>query len=648
MSIIFGICKPLGDSTTRQEVVHFSAATERYAAEGTEIAVSGRTGMGMQHYRTHERASLETGPAVDETGNMIALDGRIDNHKELREQLGLSDPRTPDSLIVLAAFRRWGNACFSHLIGDWALAIWSAAEQTLYLARDHAGTRSLYFRNLDGVLQWSTYLETLVGAATAPVIDDEYVVRYLSSRPLRDITPYKHIRSVPPAHSLAIRDERVSTRCHWDPAAPRRIRYASDQEYDEHFLALFQQAVARRTGTGAPILAHLSGGMDSTSIVCMSDHLRRQQGQTTEELLDTLSFYDDTEANWDERSYFSLVERSRGKTGVHIRTSLLDRTCLPEDPSNGVSLLPGRDSASAQHESHLMQAISARPYKVILAGMGGDEVLGGVPAPDPELATLLMSGHFVKFISRSIAWCLPSRSPLIRTIGGVLASTIQLYRGEPINSNSIPTWIHKELLARSSMCDKDYSAIRNRHRATPLAICNGSAWWAVMETLPHLRPSILTRHEYRYPYLDRDLVEFLFAIPREQLIQPGRRRYLMRRALQGIVPREILERRRKAFISRAPLLALKDANASIQKLFANSLAAERSWIDVEAFSSVLSGTVETNDPRWVMPLATTVAFELWLQSALRRLVPDASAQPRKITLATELSGQDPRWARSPA
>ena len=602
--------------------------------------------MGIQHYRTHERSNLETGPAVDEPGNMIVFDGRIDNHSELREQLELRDASTPDSLTVLAAFRRWGKSCFSHLTGDWALAIWSVSEQTIYLARDHAGTRSLYFRSEAGVVQWSTYLENLVAASPAPAIEDEYVLRHLSGIPMRDITPYKHIRAVPPAHYLAIQASEISMQCHWDPMAARKVHYRSDQEYDEHFLSLFQQSVARRTGPGAPILAHLSGGMDSTSIVCMSDHLRRQQGQTTDELLDTLSFYDDTEPNWDERPYFSLVENTRGKAGVHFRTSSLDRTSLPEDASNGASLLPGRDSASAQHERNLMQAISARPYKVILSGMGGDEVLGGVPAPDPELATLLLTGHLVQFTSRSIAWCLPSRSPLTRMMSGALVSTFRLYRGERIDSDSIPIWIDRELPTRGSMSRKDYSTMWNRLHAFPLAICNGSAWWSIMETLPHLHPGILARHEYRYPYLDKELVEFLFSIPREQLVQPGRRRYLMRRALHGIVPQKILERRRKAFIGRAPLLALREAKTTIQNLFTNSLAVRRCWIDDKVFDSVLSRTVETNDAQWVMALTKTVSLELWLQSANPHLALDAPEHPYKITLAPELSGQDPHWAKS--
>ena len=84
---------------------------------------------------------------------------------------------------------------------------------------------------------------------------------------------------------------------------------------------------------------------------------------------------------------------------------------------------------------------------------------------------------------------------------------------------------------------------------------------AIAQTPP---PSII-RREYRYPYLDWDLVEFLLCVPREQLVRPGRRRYMMRNALKGIVPAEVLERRRKAFITRSPLLALQSARERIVK-----------------------------------------------------------------------------------
>jgi asparagine synthase (glutamine-hydrolysing) len=113
----------------------------------------------------------------------------------------------------------------------------------------------------------------------------------------------------------------------------------------------------------------------------------------------------------------------------------------------------------------------------------------------------------------------------------------------------------------------------------PSAIFAGRAWLSVLESLPSLNPEFFSRYEYRYPYLDRDLVDFLLRVPREQLVQPGRRRAMMRRALAGIVPEEILERKRKGFIARQPLAVLQNSSTAIRALFADPLVAANGWVD---------------------------------------------------------------------
>ena len=134
-----------------------------------------------------------------------------------------------------------------------------------------------------------------------------------------------------------------------------------------------------------------------------------------------------------------------------------------------------------------------------------------------------------------------------------------------------------------------------------------------METLPHLFPQLLLRPEYRYPFLDKDLVNYLFSIPREQILRPGRRRSLMRRALANIVPHEVLERRRKAYQLRAPLYALQQAHDVVEKLFANSMLADAGLIDITALRQSLRRTAE-GDPAWWQAVLRTIALELWLRS----------------------------------
>jgi asparagine synthase (glutamine-hydrolysing) len=615
MSIIFGIRKPEGDLVEVHQLLRLALATERWAPDNTFVQVKGRVGMGFQPYHTHRRSSLEAQPVVDDLGNMVTLDGRIDNHKELCELLEVHEPNASDSTIVLAAFKRWGEKCFSNVVGDWAITIWSEVERTLYLARDHAGTRTLYFHFESEVCLWSTHLESFCFDGKAKTLDDEYVACYLSNCPVRDLTPYRGVRAVPPAHVVLVRDGRIYRTAHWAWMAKQTIQYRSDSEYEEHFIDLFRQSIARRTGMGdAPILAQLSGGMDSTAIVCMSDHIRRSTAPDSE-LLDTLSFYDDSDPNWDERPYFSLVERQRAKTGIHLNLSFLQRTFQPHDTSGGSYPLPGADGYTLHLEQLLYEEAWRHGYRSILSGIGGDEVLGGVPDALPELADCLVSGNIVRLLQRSLEWCLIDRSPIVHSLLFTVKYAFSLYT-RPLSrrKQSVPQWVSARLARLCAENVRNDLVGTRRFGIAPHCIDNGLAWWSIMESLPHLVPTLLARPEYRYPYLDRDLVSYLFSIPREQLLRPGRRRSLMRRALAGIVPPEILERRRKAFQLRGPLSAIRQSRKKIDLLLSTSTIARAGFVDPKQLSATLELIASGNATQWWQALMRAIAFELWLEA----------------------------------
>ena len=614
MSIIFGICKPVGNMVTEQELQSLAASTRRYASEGTFMRVKDRIGMCFQPFHTAERSRLESTPNVDFRGNVLVFDGRLDNHKELKHELQVGNHDISDSSLILAAFMRWHETCFSRLIGDWALALWSGADQVLYLARDHAGTRTLFFQEREGTIQWSTYLETFFASGTPQSLDKEYAACFLASIPIRDRTPYKGIRAVLPAHYVVVQGNKVTTKPHWSWMAEDSLCYKSDVDYEEHFLRLFKTAVERRTCLGEPVLAELSGGMDSSSIVCMSDHIRRERGATPGDFLDTLSYFDDTEPNWNEMPYVSIVEARRGKVGVHAKTSYMYRTFEPLDPSQGVCLFPGAHSSAIEREMRFRECIAGPGYRVILSGIGGDEVLGGVPTPSPELADYLVSGNLLLLLRRTTQWCLASRTPLIHMLFNTAKFALNLYREPHADLAKLPPWLNPEVRKLCIDLTRKDTPCRQRSGVGARAIANGRTWWAILETLPHLTPLFLTRLEYRYPYLDRNLVDFLFRIPREQLVRPGRRRSLMRRALKDIVPTEIIERRRKAFLSRGPLALICNSQQKIEELFAHSLSASCGFIDQQKLHAALELTVRGKDPRWWSNVLRVVGFELWLRS----------------------------------
>src|SRR5271163_557897 len=190
MSIIFGMRKQNGALVSEEDVLQLGAATARYGRDSTAIRNSGRIGMGVQVSHSYRRSRLGSGPFCDPRGNLISVDGRLDNYKELSAELQMDNTRTSDTVLMFEAFLKWGSACFSRFTGDWSLVLWSVDEGALYLARDHAGARSLYFCLEDGVASWSTYLDGLATEAKRRDIDDEYVASYLGGLPARDLTPY--------------------------------------------------------------------------------------------------------------------------------------------------------------------------------------------------------------------------------------------------------------------------------------------------------------------------------------------------------------------------------------------------------------------------------------------------------------------------
>jgi len=205
---------------------------------------------------------------------------------------------------------------------------------------------------------------------------------------------------------VLIRAGKQTVSKHWDFDPSKKIRYRADGEYEEHFRAVFAEAVRRRLRSDSPILAELSGGMDSSSIVCIADTIIAGGAAETPRL-DTVSYYDDSEPNWNERPYFTKVEEKRGRTGCHIDFSSHGRAKIDSD--NGrLAVTPGSGSRA---DERLIARMTPQGNRVVLSGVGGDEVMGGVPTPTPELEDLLARGQFRTLAHQLQVWALNKRKP---------------------------------------------------------------------------------------------------------------------------------------------------------------------------------------------------------------------------------------------
>src|SRR5258705_7505288 len=254
---------------------------------------------------------------VDERTEVLHWDGRLDNREELLLQLrDWLRGETSNAAIARAGYQRWGTKGLVHLIGDWSLVVRDHANRTTILASDFAGVRPLYYYVRHGQVQWSSRLQSLVEATGISDLDEQYVAGFLMFGGYPNRTPYKGIHSVPPGHAVCVSSEGTSIRRFWEMPTGDVIRYRSERRYEEQLRALFREAVAVRLQTDAPVLAELSGGLHSSSLICMANDLIRS-GAVSAPRLNGVSL---VWRNSLDEPFIREVESHCRIEGVHIST----------------------------------------------------------------------------------------------------------------------------------------------------------------------------------------------------------------------------------------------------------------------------------------------------------------------------------------
>jgi asparagine synthase (glutamine-hydrolysing) len=564
-------------------------------------------------FHTTNESRRETQPHVTSSNAVITWDGRLDNRADLIQQLrNVVTIASADVAIVAAAYEHWGSDCIAMLIGDWALSLWDPHTHSLILAKDPIGTRHLYYCFGRNQVTWSSILDPLVLFASKTFkLEEEYIAGWLSFFPTTHLTPYVGIHAVPPSSLALIRAGTHTIRKYWDFDPSKRIRYNTDSEYEEHFRTVFAEAVRRRLRSDRPILAELSGGLDSSSIVCMADILiARGVAETSK--LDTISYYDDSEPNLNECPYFTKVEEQRGRIGHHIDFNTRE-FFKRESEIDGFTLFPSASRRPNRAAKEFMNCITSQGNRVVLSGIGGDEVTGGVPTPTPEIQDLIATASFRALAHQLKVWALNKRKPWFHLFFEAAREFLPAALvGIPRNRRPAP-WLNPAFVNRNRASLHGYESRLKLFGALPsfranLNALDGLRRQIECDVLPS-QPS----YEKRYPYLDRGLLEFLYAIPRQQVVRAGQRRSLMRRALVGIVPEEVLERKRKAFVARAPMAAISNEWASLVEISRNMVSASLGVVNQESFSQSLQ-KARNGQAVPLVPLMRTVYLEFWLRS----------------------------------
>jgi asparagine synthase (glutamine-hydrolysing) len=613
MSIQFGRWNFEGAPPAPEHLEKARELMKAYGPDGDRAYSAGGVDILYSALHSTKESRAERQPHVTRSGAVLTWDGRLDNRAEFIALMSDALPaNSPDVAIVAAAYERWGTRCFARLLGDWALSIWDPSDRSLTLSKDAIGIRPLYYSVENDQITWSSILDPLVLFAHRKLeLEEEYIAGWFSSFPATHLTPYTGIRSVPPSCFVRLGPKRKTTTKYWDFDPANQIHFVTDAEYEERFRTVFAMAVERRLRADATIVAELSGGLDSSSIVCMADTLIAR-GAAHSPRVDTLSYYDDSEPSWNERPYFSKVEERRGRAGCHVDVSAPNLFRFPGEGDRFAAMPGSAGRPPGEVGRQIAACLESQASRVVLSGIGGDEVTGGVPTPTPELMDLLARAHFGQFAHQLKVWALNKRKPWFHLAAEAARGFLPpALAGTPQHVRPVP-WLAARFVERHRSALTGYPARIRLFGSRPsfeenLATLDALRRQLACSPLPSEPP-----FEKRYPYLDRDFLEFMYAVPREQIVRPGQRRSLMRRALSGIVPDELLRRKRKAFVTRSPFTAISrdwtDLAESAKHMVSNTLG----FVDAKVLLETLTKAHQSQEVAIVM-LVRTFAVEFWLR-----------------------------------
>jgi asparagine synthase (glutamine-hydrolysing) len=472
-------------------------------------------------------------------GSVCSWDGRIDNRQALLSQTGLSADCT-DAVVVHELYARYGVAGLGKAVGDWSLVIWDALRREIVLASDFAGIRPLYYHRAANGVFWSSSLDDMVRWTGSGALDADYAASFLVRGKAAGRTPYAGILPAPAGGAVSVSEVKTAARAFWTLPIDRRVQLRDEREYEERLRDLFREAVRSRMAVGAPTCAELSGGLDSSSIVCMADRLRRETPGSAPELV-TFSY---THENSPDEKFIREVERVCRVTARH-----LDLEGLPWPCDTGGSL----PALWEPRFLELRRRMADLGAGVLLTGQLGDFAMGNTHDDQGHVADCLARGRFGEAARAAYRWGRAVQAPVYPILwrgmreawfGWIPPLEPRAAVGAMPESgeDSLPAQVRERFreLETERLADDAW-----RH-APPGRRLRFRAISEVLQCRTLQAPEPLQHISYTHPYAHRPLLEFMLAIPGNMVARPDEPRRLMRRAFAEILPAPVLARKSKA------------------------------------------------------------------------------------------------------
>jgi asparagine synthase (glutamine-hydrolysing) len=631
VSGIIGIWNRNGEPVDPAVLNRMSRAVAHRGRDGGGEWLSGAVGFACRLDWVTPEETSEAQPSIHPSGAVLVFDGRLDNRDELLAECRGSTVhvRSPDTALVLEIYVRFGDRFAEHLNGDFALALFDPRQQKLFLVRDAMGVRPLYYCQAGSTLLFASEIKALLVHPQVVARPDENQLAELLlggyPQDNRGLTFFEGIAAAPASHVVSVTPGGLSSRQYWDfPAQP--LRRPSFDDYVEEFRHLFDQAVRRRLRSAHPVAVWVSGGLDSSAAFSAAQHVRRAASGAYPPVVG-ISSTAAPGSPADERALVDELERYLGTTvrRVPLEAGLMDgceaEMWHTENPRLDVlwSMTQG-----------LQRATQQAGCRVLLTGIGADETLSDqayLVDMFRRLAWRQIPGHVQEFsrwntdaspraIRRDVG-----RTLLRYHIPNALFPVLRAMRGRTRRHKDMVPWYTRKLRERALRSPaREWAANRpfaSAHATSIISFIRNRLYGLKLD----LRNKVGALHglTYAYPYLDRDLVSFLVAIPGEAVVRNGVPKALLREALRGAMPESIIERRWKAdFTHVATRGAERDWPQLVSYLQSHHLGVNLGLIDSEQVRRALPQQLEkvrvslVSAPVW--SLTMLFGLELWLQT----------------------------------
>ncbi len=500
-------------------------------------------------------------PMTNEDGSIqIVFNGEIYNHKDYRsmlEERGHGYRSVCDTETIVHLYEEFGTKAVEHLRGMFAFAIWDANQKRLLLVRDRLGIKPVYYTlSDDGVLYFASEIKALLEArAVAPELNYGAMADFAANRYTSgEDTLFRGVKRLLPGHTLVWRNGKVEIEKYWDVSFAKSEESLTDNEYVEQFSELFNESVRLRLMADVPLGMFLSGGIDSSAIAGAMSKL-------VSDPIKTFSVaFNEREAN--ELEYARMVAREFNTDHHEIVVS-------PEQFFNSLPGLVYQEDEPIAHPSsvplYFVSKLAVEHVKVVLTGEGSDELLAGYDKYRKTIYNLAFGRAYNRFVPASLRGLarrlieagnghLPGRQKLARTFLCLPPDVESIY----FDNFSVFSRARQGKLFSAETLDRMGSA--DPYRTTLDYIRQSDAETmldqllaADMKTYLHEllmkqdQMSMAASIESRVPFLDHKLVEFAARLPERMKLRGWQTKYILRRAMKGKLPEEILTRKKMGF-----------------------------------------------------------------------------------------------------